>query len=220
MVGETTTREQGSTVDKNTIKAAIREELGRRVAMSGGPEVFRRLVSGSSELVDAALRELVGEGLLSETPLRVGRIYHYPANQAMRLQILAGFMKKMAEAPARPARPAHATAPPGATRPARDPNAPAPPRPAPRAAAAAPTTQAEATESDEEAAPPASGETEATAPEAAPPPASAPVYTSADAGGPEKAPWVPKRATPRDPNRPRPAPRAPVTPQPEEPDRE
>src|SRR5215208_6716179 len=106
-------RTGNDSVDIDQVKTAIREELARKVAMSGGPEVFRRLVRGSSSVVDTALRELVAEGLLSETRLRVGRIYHYPANTAVRLDILAGFMKKAAEAPARPA---------------RDPNAPRPAR--------------------------------------------------------------------------------------------
>src|ERR1043166_8620329 len=100
MGGKGRKREQGKMADKDGTKAAIREELERRGGMSGGPEVFQRLVSASSELVEGALQELVEEGLLSETPLRVGKIYHYPANRATRLQILAGFMKKMAEAPA------------------------------------------------------------------------------------------------------------------------
>jgi hypothetical protein len=168
-------------VDKSAIKAAIREELGRKVAMSGGPEVFRRLVRGEAGLVEAALQELVQEGLLSETRLRVGKIYHYPANSATRLDVLAGFMKKMAEAPARPARPAH-----GAPA-ARDPNAP---RPTPAAV-------------EGSAAPPAA---------AVPPaPAPAPATTAEDD---EKAAWVPKRATPRDPNKPRPVPRDPSAPAP------
>src|SRR5438552_2452070 len=93
-------RYRSMSVDKSAIKAAIREELGRKVAMSGGPEVFRRLVRGDAGLVEAALQELVQEGLISETRLRVGKVYHYPANSATRLDVLAGFMKKMAEAPA------------------------------------------------------------------------------------------------------------------------
>ena len=56
----------------------------------------------ANALLVIALQELVAEGLLSETRLRVGRIYHYPAKSAVRLDILAGFMKKAAEAPARP----------------------------------------------------------------------------------------------------------------------
>ena len=97
-------------MDKDGIKAAIREELGRKVAMSGAPEVFRRLVRGPAAVVETALQELVQEGMLTETRLRVGKIYHYPPNSATRLDTLAGFMKKMTEAPARSPRPAHSAA--------------------------------------------------------------------------------------------------------------
>jgi hypothetical protein len=173
---------RGERVDKEGIKTAIRDELGRRVAMSGGPEVFRRLVRGDASLVEGALQELVQEGLLTETRLRVGKIYHYPANTATRLDILAGFMKKMAEAPARPPRPAPraaapATRDPGAP-PIRDPAAPRPARP---------------------------DITETVA-------ADLPTATPAAPAKGEKGAWVPKRATPRDPNKPRPVPRSPVAP--------
>jgi hypothetical protein len=109
--------------------------------MSGGPEVFRRLVRGPSTLVESALRELVQEGVLKETVLRVGRIYHYPANAATRLEILTGFMKQMSEAPARAARPVHSAArESAAVRTARDPDTV---RPAPAAAGAAAPSAAE-----------------------------------------------------------------------------
>jgi len=160
-------------LDKDGIKAAIREELERKVAMSGGPEVFRRLVRGPAAVVETALQELVQEGMLTETRLRVGKIYHYPPNSATRLDTLAGFMKKMTEAPARSARPAHGAA--------AESTAERPPR---RAAA---------------------GATEAAAAAAAP--------AAALVAG-EKEPWVPRRATPRDPDKPRAVPRGPNAPEP------
>jgi hypothetical protein len=101
-------------VDKEGAKAFIKQQLAQRVSFSGGPEVFRRMLRGHEELADAAVADLVAEGVLKETQLRVGKIYHYPLHAKPSLDYLAEQLQKMKEAPARPARPVpagHAAAP-------------------------------------------------------------------------------------------------------------
>jgi len=197
-------------LDKDGIKAAIREELERKVAMSGGPEVFRRLVRGPAAVVETALQELVQEGMLTETRLRVGKIYHYPPNSATRLDTLAGFMKKMTEAPARSARPAHgAAAESTAERPPRRAAAGATEAPAAAAAPAAALVAGEKEPWVPRRATPRDPDKPRAVPRGpnAPEPPAAGAAPDARAAG-EKEPWVPKRATPRDPNKPRAVPGA------------
>jgi hypothetical protein len=117
-------------VDKDAAKAIIKQQLARRISMSGGPEVFRRMLRGHEELADAAVADLVAEGILKETQLRVGKIYHYPLHAKPSLDYLVEQLQKMKEAPARAARPA---APAHAGRPAT----PSPVVPAAAAEAAA-----------------------------------------------------------------------------------
>lgn len=125
-------------MDTARAKAIIHEQCRRRVRLSGGPEVFRRMVGGPSELADAAVQELVAEGVLKETVLRVGRLYHYPANEKASLVYLQEQLEKMKqEAAARPARPV-VREPAVAARPA------AAPAPAGTAAGAAPAAAAAA----------------------------------------------------------------------------
>ncbi|HTE19996.1 MAG TPA: hypothetical protein VK689_16655, partial [Armatimonadota bacterium] len=112
-------------MDVQTAKSAIIRELGNRIAVSGGPEVFRRLVGGQVDVVQGALSELVKEGLLKETTLRVGTIYHYPPNVKSSLGVMN---TALSGGPvARPARPAAGRA--AAPTPAR-PAAPVAARPA------------------------------------------------------------------------------------------
>jgi hypothetical protein len=74
--------------DVQPVKEAILREMSKRVVVSGGPEVFRRLASAPNDLGDAALAELVRDGWLKRTDLRVGCIYHYPANTKPSLDLL------------------------------------------------------------------------------------------------------------------------------------
>src|SRR5437870_3965018 len=96
-------------MDKETAKTAIREELARRVRFSGGPEVIRRFLRAAPTVTDAALRELVAEGFLKETVLRVGRLYTYPANVKQSDLYLAELMANSSAAAPR-ARAAHTPA--------------------------------------------------------------------------------------------------------------
>src|SRR5207248_1511166 len=76
---------------------------------SGGPEVFRRLLRSTPDVVEAALRDLVAEGILKETVLRVGRIYAYPASTKSSHVYLAEQLAKASTAEPRAAtRPAGA----------------------------------------------------------------------------------------------------------------
>jgi hypothetical protein len=184
--------------------------------MSGGPEVFRRLVRDPSSLVETALQELTQEGVLKETLLRVGRIYHYPANTAIRLDVLTGFMKRMAEAPARGARAAHGADGEGApSRPAREPTTePASPRvaaPTSETAAAVggepkPFVPQRAVKRDRSTPLAASPDETGTVPEATTPAAT---VSTAEV---EPKPFVPQRAAKRDPSQPLAVPRDPTSP--------
>ena len=130
-------------MDVQTVKAAIRAELSQRIAMSGGPEVFRRLAGGgATETLKQALDELEKEGWLKRTELRVGTVYHYPPNVKASL----GWMNKVLSEPppVKPVRAGATHAP--AAKPAAPATRPAAP-PAPAAAAPAPPAAAPAASS-------------------------------------------------------------------------
>lgn len=83
-------------MDIQQAKTALMRELASRIAVSGGPEVFRRLVPGPAEVTDAALAELAAEGWLKRTQLRVGTVYHFPPNVKPSLERLE---RELAAAP-------------------------------------------------------------------------------------------------------------------------
>ncbi|MBI3912025.1 MAG: hypothetical protein HY320_13980 [Armatimonadetes bacterium] len=133
-------------MDVQTAKSAIVNELAQRLTVSGGVEVFRRLIGEHHlEVVERALRELVAEGRLKETPLRVGTIYHYPPNVKSSLRLMWEELEKGAApkparaAPAAPAAPPAAPTPVEAT-PAAPAAPPAAPTPVEATPAAAPPT--------------------------------------------------------------------------------